>query len=243
MRREPPLKRIETDNRLTEESRHRAMTKPTDFNSQERASFYRLIGARRDVRQFRPDPIPTDVLQRVLEAAHAAPSVGLMQPWNFLVVQSKEIRQQIKDSFATVNEDEKAKLAGTPGMSFTVRSSWKAFWKLRSTSPSLAIHNAAAPLFWATLLGPRPAPQCVPTIENLWLAARTEGLGVGWVSLLEKKRVARIFSIAPGDRIDRVPLHRISPDIFRYADAGRSRVETARDPGSLALRRYMGQAV
>jgi len=172
------------------------MTKPTDFNSQERASFYRLIGARRDVRHFRPDPVPADVLQRVLEAAHAAPSVGMMQPWNFLVIQSTEIRQQIKDSFASVNEEEKAKLAGT-GRDALYRS-----LKLEGILEApLNIAVTCDPRRSGPfILGNAPWPEtgaysvCL-AIENLWLAARAEGLGVGWVSLLEKKRAAQILRL------------------------------------------------
>jgi len=172
------------------------MPEPTDFNSQERASFYRLIGARRDVRHFRPDPIPADALQRVLEAAHAAPSVGLMQPWNFLVIQSLEIRQQIKDSFASVNEDEKARLAGTARdvlyRSLKLEGILEAPLNLAVTCDP----RRSGPF----ILGNAPWPEtgtysvCL-AIENLWLAARAEGLGVGWVSLLEKDRVAQILRL------------------------------------------------
>lgn len=174
------------------------MTKPTDFNSQERASFYRLIGARRDVRHFRPDPIPADVLQRVLEAAHAAPSVGLMQPWNFLIIQSLEIRQQIKDSFATVNEDEKAKLAGTARDGLYRSLKLEGILEAPLNIAVTCDPRRSGPF----ILGNAPWPEtgaysvCL-AIENLWLAARAEGLGVGWVSLLEKDRIARILQIPP----------------------------------------------
>ena len=66
-----------------------------NFNDEERASFYRLIAARRDIRRFRPDPIPEDVLLRILWAAHHAGSVGYMQPWNFIVIRDQEIRQSV----------------------------------------------------------------------------------------------------------------------------------------------------
>jgi nicotinate-nucleotide--dimethylbenzimidazole phosphoribosyltransferase len=174
------------------------MTTPQDFNAQERASFYRLIAARRDVRQFRPEPIPVDALRRVLEAAHAAPSVGLMQPWNFLVIQSLEIRRQIKDSFASVNDDEKAKLTGTAreGLygSLKLEGILEAPLNLAVTCDS----RRSGPF----ILGNAPWPEtgaysvCL-AIQNLWLAARAEGLGVGWVSLLEKERVARILQLPP----------------------------------------------
>src|SRR6202030_1961569 len=85
-----------------------------EFSSVEKELIQRVIYARRDIRQFRSAPIAADVLTRILEAAHAAPLVGFMQPWNFILVQSPEIRRQIKESFNTVNAQEKSKLDGTP---------------------------------------------------------------------------------------------------------------------------------
>ena len=174
------------------------MPTPNDFNAQERASFYRLIGARRDVRHFRPDPIPADALLRVLEAAHAAPSVGLMQPWNFLVIQSREIRQKVKDSFAAVNTDEKAKLAGTPRGDLYRSLKLEGILEAPLNVAITCDPRRSGPF----ILGNAPWPEtgtysvCL-AIQNLWLAARAEGLGVGWVSLLEKERVARILRLPP----------------------------------------------
>ena len=71
------------------------------FSDAERAAIYRTIFNRRDVRgQFLPDPVPDEVLARIMLAAHHAPSVGFMQPWNFLVVRSPEVKQRVHDAFA-----------------------------------------------------------------------------------------------------------------------------------------------
>src|SRR4029077_15116035 len=73
------------------------------FSSVEREAVYRAIFERRDCRRFLPDPLPDDLLARLLVAAHHAPSVGFLQPWNFLIVRSAEVRQQDKDGFERAN--------------------------------------------------------------------------------------------------------------------------------------------
>src|SRR5829696_1725695 len=82
------------------------------FSSAEREAVYRAIFERRDCRHFRPDPLPDDVLARLLTAAHHAPSVGFMQPWNFLIVRSTEVRRRVKDAFARANALAAGQFAG-----------------------------------------------------------------------------------------------------------------------------------
>src|SRR6266545_3491805 len=74
-----------------------------DFDEAERRAVYRVIAGRRDVRSYRPDPVPEEVLWRVLDAAHHAPSVGFMQPWNFVLVRDAALRQRIYEHFVQVN--------------------------------------------------------------------------------------------------------------------------------------------
>src|ERR1700721_1080832 len=83
---------------------------PEEFSNLDQDLIHRLILARRDIRQFRSEPIGEKALFRILGAAHAAPSVGLMQPWNFILIDSFDIRQEIKSSFAAVNAREQSKL-------------------------------------------------------------------------------------------------------------------------------------
>ncbi|MES9966425.1 MAG: nitroreductase family protein, partial [Sedimenticola sp.] len=76
------------------------------FSVEEQAAVYRAIFTRRDVRgQFRPDPVPDEVLARILRAAHHAPSVGFMQPWNFLLLHSRERRRQVHALFTEANRE------------------------------------------------------------------------------------------------------------------------------------------
>src|SRR5580658_2535320 len=81
---------------------------PATITELERNAIHKVMRGRRDVREFLPDPVPADVLRRILEMAHLAPSVGFMQPWNFILISSQEIRQQIKKLFEETNARELA---------------------------------------------------------------------------------------------------------------------------------------
>ncbi|HJZ19459.1 MAG TPA: 5,6-dimethylbenzimidazole synthase [Bradyrhizobium sp.] len=156
-----------------------------EFSSAERDAVYKCIFNRRDVRgQFLPDPVPDQVLARILNAAHHAPSVGFMQPWDFIVVRDAAIKQKVRDSFQAANEeaagmfeDEKQqtyrrlKLEGIVeapiGICITCDRS--------RTGPVVLgrTHQADMDLYSA-----------VCAVQNLWLAARVENIGVGWVSII-----------------------------------------------------------
>ena len=85
------------------------------FSQPERDAVYRAIFERRDCRRFLPDPVPDDVLGRLLLAAHHAPSVGFMQPWNFIVIRSREVRTRIKDAFERANAHAADQFTGERG--------------------------------------------------------------------------------------------------------------------------------
>jgi nicotinate-nucleotide--dimethylbenzimidazole phosphoribosyltransferase len=183
----------------TQEEATSAATAAEVFSSSEQEIIHRLILARRDIRHFRPDPISDGAICRVLEAAHAAPSVGLMQPWNFILIDSLDIRRKIKSSFEAVNSRERSKIEGD------VRSGLYDSLKLEGILEAplnIAVtcdHSRGS----SFVLGHAPMPQtalysvCL-AIENLWLAARVEGVGVGWVSILEPEAVAQILELPPG---------------------------------------------
>lgn len=183
----------------TQEEAAPAATAAEVFSSSEQEIIHRLILARRDIRHFRPDTISDAAICRILEAAHAAPSVGLMQPWNFILIDSLDIRRKIKSSFESVNSRERSKLDGD------VRSGLYDSLKLEGILEAplnIAVtcdHSRGS----SFVLGHAPMPKTAPysvclAIENLWLAARVEGVGVGWVSILEPEAVARILELPPG---------------------------------------------
>jgi len=169
------------------------------FPEVEREALYKVIRARRDIRRFRPDPVPDAVLRRVLEMAHLAPSVGFMQPWNFILVSSLEVRRQVKALFDETNARELARIE-EPGK--------------KALYPTLTLEGILeAPLNIAVtcdgrrdapfVLGRAPMPEtdvfstCL-AVQNLWLAARAEGVGVGWVSILDKAATERLLQLPPG---------------------------------------------
>ncbi len=156
-----------------------------DFSASERDAVYKCIFNRRDVRgQFLPDAIPDQVLARILRAAHHAPSVGFMQPWDFIVVRDMAIKRKVRDSFQIANEE-------AAGMFEDDRQ--KAYRQLKlegiidapigicitcdrsRTGPVVLgrTHQADMDLYSA-----------VCAVQNLWLAARVENIGVGWVSII-----------------------------------------------------------
>ena len=167
------------------------------FSPQERRAVYRVISERRDMRRFLPGGVvPEDVLTRLLQAAHAAPSVGLMQPWRFIRITDDLLRRRIH---ALVDE-ERALTADALGE----RS--EEFLRLKVEG----ILECAEVLVVALgddrdrhVFGRRTLPQmdlasvsCA--IQNLWLAARSEGLGMGWVSLFDPQRLAALLAMPAG---------------------------------------------
>lgn len=166
-----------------------------EFSPLERAAFYRVIEGRRDVRAFRPDPVDDDTLRRVLEAAHHAPSVGLMQPWNFIVVRERATKSKIRAIFLRENERAAAHYAGPRAelyRSLKLEGIEEAPVNLCVTCD----RERAGPhvLGRNTIVDTDLYSTCC-AIQNLWLAARVEGLGVGWVSILDNRDLRAALAI------------------------------------------------
>jgi nicotinate-nucleotide--dimethylbenzimidazole phosphoribosyltransferase len=157
-----------------------------------RDAVHRVIRERRDIRNgFRQDPIPHDVLIRVLEAAHTAPSVGHSQPWDFVVIRSAETRQKMHE---LAMKQRKAYEASLP------KGRAKQFKELKVEAiletPVNIVVTADPTRGGRHTLGRHTQPQMAPyssalAVENLWLAARAEGLGVGWVSFFDEREMVR----------------------------------------------------
>jgi 5,6-dimethylbenzimidazole synthase len=156
---------------------------------------YEAIHSRRDVRSFRPDPIPDEVLKRILTAAHHAGSVGFMQPWSFILVRSAAIRRQITQVFQCENA------AASTHYSGDKRELYESL-KLAGILDSplnLAVtcdraRQGPHVLGRNTIIDTDVYSTCC-AIQNLWLAARAEGVGVGWVSILDVAQVQSILGI------------------------------------------------
>ncbi|MBA6420618.1 5,6-dimethylbenzimidazole synthase [Pseudomonas sp. 5Ae-yellow] len=166
------------------------------YSSAERDAVYRAIRERRDMRHFIGGVVPDALLQRLLQAAHHAPSVGLMQPWRFVRVRQQALREQIHQ----LVETERLATAEALG----VRSEEFMQLKVQGVLDCAEVLVAALPEGReAHVFGRRTLPEmdlaslsCA--IQNLWLAARAEGLGMGWVSLFEPKALADLLQMPPG---------------------------------------------
>jgi len=172
---------------------------PPDINAfveAERRGLYRAIQTRRDVRNFRSDPIPDDALARVIQAAHHGPSVGFMQPWDFIMIRDLAVRQQVKELFHRERESA-ACFFDEP------RRSEYLSLKLEGILESpVNLCITCDPTRGEVVLGRNSVPEtdvystCC-AVQNLWLAARSEGIGVGWVSILKLPQLRKILGVPP----------------------------------------------
>lgn len=161
------------------------MTSPPDFDTEFRHRLSDLIEWRRDVRRFRPDALPEGLLEDLLTEADKAPSVGLSQPWRFLLVDDPTRRAALRENFQAANADA---LAGYEGE----RRALYAGLKLQGLDEApihIAVFCDPDPTQGAGL-GRRTMPEtldhsCVGAIQTLWLVARAAGVGLGWVSILD----------------------------------------------------------
>ncbi|MCE9664395.1 5,6-dimethylbenzimidazole synthase [Halomonas sp. M5N1S17] len=166
------------------------------FPQAQRDAVYRAIHERRDVRaQFLADPIPPEVLARLLEAAHHAPSVGFMQPWDFLLIESLEVRRRVHGIFerenarAAENHDgergqlyRRLKLEGILESPLNLCITCD---RARGGEHVLGRNSIVDTDLFSTCLA----------VQNLWLSARAEGIGVGWVSILDQDELAQVLGL------------------------------------------------
>ncbi|WP_254524046.1 5,6-dimethylbenzimidazole synthase [Natrinema caseinilyticum] len=167
------------------------------FTEAERDAVYKAIWARRDIRRFRDEPIPDDVLHRIIEAAHRAPSVGFSQPWDFVVVGDDETKAAI-GSVA-----ERAIAAAREGYTEPRRAEFSRLKLegIRESPVNVCVtcdptRGAPHVLGRSSMKRTDLYSTCL-AVQNLWLAARAEGVGVGWVSVLYPYEVQEILGIPP----------------------------------------------
>ncbi|MGY0066236.1 nicotinate-nucleotide--dimethylbenzimidazole phosphoribosyltransferase [Streptomyces sp. QTS137] len=166
------------------------------YDDAERAAVQKVMRERRDIRNgFRDDPIPHEVLLRVLEAAHTAPSVGHSQPWDFVVIRSAETRRSMHE---LAERQRDAYAQSLP------KGRAKQFKELKIEAildtPVNIVVTADPTRGGRHTLGRHTQPQMAPyssalAVQNLWLAARAEGLGVGWVSFFDEREMVRSLGL------------------------------------------------
>ena len=182
---------------MTPEQIHGGADGLAPFSTPFQEELLRLFRLRRDVRRFRPDPLPEPEVLAMLEAAHTAPSVGLSQPWRFVRVRSEAARSAVIDSFERANaaashgfDDERARLYRSLKLA-----------GLREAPEHLLVccqtdTDQGHGLGRATLPGTlRDSVVCA--IQNLWLAARARGLAIGWISILDPEELRGPLDLPP----------------------------------------------
>jgi 5,6-dimethylbenzimidazole synthase len=166
------------------------------FPEAARDAVYQAIFTRRDVRsQFLSDPIPDEVLGRLLMAAHHAPSVGFMQPWNFLLIRSAETKTRVQNLFRKANEEARTQFTDD-------RKDLYSRLKLEGileAPVNLCItcdrERTGQTVLGRTHMHEMDLYSTVCAVQNLWLAARAEGIGVGWVSIFHRHDLQEALSI------------------------------------------------
>lgn len=159
---------------------------------------YRVIAERRDVRHFVPGAIDEDLLLRLLAAAHQAPSVGLMQPWRFIRIQDPALREQM---YKLVDEERQATGAalGERNEEF-MRLKVEGIRECGEVLVAALMDQRERHIFGRRTLPEMDLASVACAIQNMWLAARAEGLGMGWVSLFDPAKLAALLGIPEGGK-------------------------------------------
>jgi cob(II)yrinic acid a,c-diamide reductase (EC 1.16.8.1) len=166
------------------------------YSPEERAALYRAIAERRDMRHFSGGEVAPELLARLLEAAHQAPSVGLMQPWRFIRVTSKVLRQSIHQ----LVEEERVRTAEALGERSDEFMRLKVEGVLDCAEVLVAalMEGREAHVFGRRTLPNMDLASLSCAIQNLWLASRAEGLGMGWVSLFDPVALGELLGLPAG---------------------------------------------
>jgi len=172
------------------------MSKNDVFPAEQIEGVYRAIMQRRDIRaQFVSDPLSEKILDKLLRAAHHAPSVGFMQPWNFLVVRDQETKKEVHKGFLQAHNESAEMFANDK------KAQYKGF-KLEGIreAPVNLLITCDRARTGPVVIGRTVQPEMdlystVCAVQNLWLAARAEGIGVGWVSIIHEEVLRKIFKL------------------------------------------------
>lgn len=167
------------------------------FSASERRAVYRTIAERRDMRRFVPDStVGEDVLARLLQAAHAAPSVGLMQPWRFIRITDASLRHAMH---GLVDEERRrtAEALGTRGDEF-LELKVEGILECAELLVVALRDDRQRHVFGRRTMPQMDLASVSCAIQNMWLAARAEGLGMGWVSIFDPARLAELLGMPDG---------------------------------------------
>lgn len=177
------------------------MTNPHAYTEAEQAAIYKVIAERRDMRHFLPTPIAPELLTKLLQAAHHAPSVGLMQPWRFIRISDSNVRQTI---YTQVNEERTltAQAIGeyedSARMAEFMRLKVEGVLECGELLVATLCDHREQHIFGRRTLPEMDMASVSCAIQNMWLAARAEGIGMGWVSIFDPIKLAELLNIPDG---------------------------------------------
>lgn len=168
------------------------------FTDAERAAVYRAIAERRDMRHFKSDPIDAATLERLMSAAHCAPSVGLMQPWRFVRITDRSLRERIHG----LVEEERKRTAAALGarQDEFMRLKVQGVLECGELLVAALCEGREQHIFGRRTLPEMDLASVSCAIQNLWLAARAEGLGMGWVSIFDPVALAQLLHMPEGSQ-------------------------------------------
>ncbi|TBU93434.1 5,6-dimethylbenzimidazole synthase [Phytopseudomonas dryadis] len=168
------------------------------FSAEERAAVYRAIAERRDMRHFCGGEVAPELLARLLEAAHQAPSVGLMQPWRFIRITRPALREDIYQ-LVEAERQLTAEALGERSDAF-MRLKVEGIRDCAELLVAALMDGREAHVFGRRTLPEMDMASLACAIQNLWLAARAEGLGMGWVSLFDPRALAELLAMPSGSK-------------------------------------------
>ncbi len=157
---------------------------------------YRVIRERRDMRHFRPDPLDAALLTRLLEAAHLGPSVGFMQPWRFIHITDRDLRTSVH-ALVEAERQQTAAALGERQDDF-MRLKVEGILECGEVFVAALMDGRERHVFGRRTLPEMDLASVACAIKNLWLAARAEGIGMGWVSLFDPEQLAELLHLPSG---------------------------------------------
>ena len=168
------------------------------YSKQEQAAIYKVIAERRDMRHFLPAPVAPETLARILAAAHHAPSVGLMQPWRFMRITDKTLRKaihQLVDDERIKTSQAIGEVENTARMAEFLRLKIEGILECGELLVAALCDKREQHIFGRRTLPEMDIASISCAIQNMWLASRAEGLGMGWVSIFDPIKLAELLSI------------------------------------------------
>lgn len=174
------------------------MSQPHRYPDNDIAAIYRAIAERRDMRHFLPAPVAPELLQRLLQAAHLAPSVGFMQPWRFIRITDRALRKSIHELVEAERRNTAAALDEREDDFMKLKV--EGVMECGELLVASLMDQREQHIFGRRTLPEMDLASLACAIQNMWLAARAEGLGMGWVSIFDPAALARLLNIPSGGK-------------------------------------------